>query len=396
MKKKICLALLLAAALTMSACGSDTAADTETTTAEDTADATEDADADDTDADTSSADTDADTDTESSYLSDYIASDYVTLGEYKGIAVTVESGQEEVTEDDIDSYIQSVLEADATLEEVTGRAVEEGDTVNIDYVGKLDGVAFDGGTAEGYDLTIGSGTFIDGFEDGCIGMEIGETKDVKATFPDPYTNNPDLAGQVATFTVTVNSISVETVPELTDDYVAGLGLNDVSTVEEYRDYVSDYLAETYATNYTLEVGDAVWEILKTTCEFKDMPEAFYNRMYDNYESRMTTYAGLYGVDIGTFVSYFYGGEADDYEQTLADLTTETAQCYMTMAAIAEAEGITVTDAEMEEELASDAANYGYTLEEYRSMLDEKEYRDYMLYLKVYQFLGENADVTISE
>ena len=147
------------------------------------------------------------------YLKDVKASDYVTLGDYTGLEVNEE--KTEINDTIVNDYIESyLLPSFATVEEVTGRSVEEGDTVNIDYAGYLNGEQFDGGTASGQNLTIGSHRFIDGFEDGLIGANAGDTLSLNLTFPDPYPNDPDLAGKPVVFEVTVNSIGVQKVPEL--------------------------------------------------------------------------------------------------------------------------------------------------------------------------------------
>ena len=138
------------------------------------------------------------------YLKDFDPSKYVTLGEYKGMNITIP--KTEVTDEDVDSYIDYLLSANESYVDITDRDVaQNGDVANIDYEGKKDGVAFDGGTAQGYDLNLGSGVFIDGFEDGVVGMKVGETKDLTLTFPDNYANE-DLAGAEVVFTVTLNSI----------------------------------------------------------------------------------------------------------------------------------------------------------------------------------------------
>ena len=125
------------------------------------------------------------------------------LGQYKGIEVTKEDTT--VTDAELDQRIASILQANPEITEITDRPAQEGDTVNIDYVGMKDGVAFDGGTAEGYDLELGSGAFIDGFEDGLIGANVGEERSLNLTFPEDY-GNADLAGQAVVFYVTVNKI----------------------------------------------------------------------------------------------------------------------------------------------------------------------------------------------
>ena len=151
----------------------------------------------------------------------------VTLGEYKGIEVVMEST--DVTDAEIQVRLDNFVASNATVEEITDRTdVQDGDVANIDYVGKIDGEAFDGGSAEGTDLTIGSGTFIDGFEEQLVGATVGETIDINVTFPENYTSK-DLAGKEATFTVTINSIGKSVTPELTDELVAAN--TDYATVD---------------------------------------------------------------------------------------------------------------------------------------------------------------------
>ena len=154
---------------------------------------------------------------------EYVAEGSITLGEYKGIPVTVT--EPTVTDEEVDAQIQQLLNSSAEYLEVD-REAQLGDQVNIDYKGMKDGVAFDGGTAEGYDLVLGSNSFIDGFESGLVGAKKGEEVTLNLTFPDPYQNNPDLAGQAVVFEVKVNNVKEKTVPELTDDFVAKVSPED--------------------------------------------------------------------------------------------------------------------------------------------------------------------------
>lgn len=379
MKKKM-LAVLLTVAVSMTAvaCGDKASEEQDTETAKET---TETAQQDTTAAEAVTA--------VGGYMKDLNAEDYVTLGEYKGVEVTLD--EPEITDEYLDDYIEYVQQNNAVSTPVTDRAVEMGDVVNIDYVGKIDGVAFDGGSAQGSDLTIGSGQFIDGFEDGCIGMKVGETKDVEATFPDPYKNNPDLAGKVAVFTVTVNSISVEEIPELTDEYVQSLSLEGCTNVEEYRAYVYDVLLEQQQESYESDKADLAYEKVAAECEFKDAPEAMVTRMNNTLTSNLSSYASMYGVDLGTYVSAMYGGTAEEYETTLLEQSKMMAQHYLMMQAIADREGLSVSDEELEEQLSQEAQDYGYeTVEEYKSLVDVEAFREYLMTQKVLAFLGENA------
>ncbi len=323
------------------------------------------------------------------YLSDFQAEDYVTLGEYKGLTVDLE--EPELSEEVLEGYFNLALTGRVDLTEVTGRSVRLGDTANIDYEGKMDGIAFEGGTAQGYDLTIGSGSFIDGFEDGVIGMKIGETKDIDLNFPDPYKNNPDLAGKPVVFTVTVNSIAV---PQVTDEYVVGLALEDCITAEDYRRYAYDILKEQVQSEFESNKVNAALAAAEENAVFKKVPEGMLNRMKETMRENLTSYAAMNGVDIGTYVAYVYGGSAENYEDTILEQAELTVQGCIMMAAIAHAEGIEITDQELEDGIAQQTAgyaSYGYDSEEaYRETIDEEAYREFLLMEKVSDFLAENV------
>lgn len=319
------------------------------------------------------------------YLSGINVADYVTLGEYTGVEVSVDAPV--VTDEYLDSYIDYVLQSNMVKTEITDRPVEEGDIVNIDYEGKIDGVAFDGGTAQGYDLTIGSGAFIDGFEDGLIGAQSGETLDVNVTFPEDYPGE-EVAGKDAVFTVTVNSISVESLPELTDEFVQGLDVG-VNTVEEYRQYAYDLLMEEEQNTHDSNAEVAILEAVMANSELQDPPEDMTNRYYSRMIDNMTYYASMYGYDLETFLSI--QGTSED---AIRESSVQAGQEIITMQAIAEAEGLSVTDEELDAEIESNAGSLGYDdVEEYRASLDVEGYREYMMSEKVLDFLLENAVVT---
>ena len=335
-------------------------------------------------------------DASAAYLKDFDASKYVTLGEYKGISVQMTQAEPSVSDEYLNGYIQYVLSNDATYVEVTDRTVETGDITNIDYVGKVDGVAFDGGSAQGQELIIGSGMFIEGFENGMIGMAIGETRDVEATFPDPYTNNPDLAGKVAVFTVTLNSINIAETPELTDEYVAGLALEGVTNVEEYRAYLYDVLLEQAQQSYDTEKVNLAIEAIEAASSFKDAPKGMVERMNSSILTSATSMAQMYGTEVGQYVSMMYGGEAADYEATLMEQSAVASKQYIMMQAIASAEGIEVTDEELETILTEEAAMYGYELDAYKEMIDVEAYREYLMTEEVMAFLKENVTAVPAE
>lgn len=326
------------------------------------------------------------------YLKDFEAGKYVDLGEYKGVSITLE--KEEVTEEALESYINGLLQNSSVVKPVTDRtAVESGDTANIDYLGKLDGVAFEGGAADGFDLTIGSGQFIPGFEDGIIGMEVGETKDITVTFPDPYPNNSDLAGKDAIFTVTVNSIGVQEIPELTDEYVASLELEECATAQEYRDVVKEILEEQASEAFEADKQFLTIEAVEQAATFKDAPEGMVNRMNDTLLKNVTSYAQMYGMDVAQYVTNMYGGTEDTYQDVLLQQATLMAKRYIMLQAIAEKEGLVMTDEEVNAQLEQEATSYGYeTVDEYKSELDIEAYKEYLVTQKVIEFLTEQAVV----
>ncbi|MBU5469353.1 trigger factor [Falcatimonas sp. MSJ-15] len=276
--------------------------------------------------------------------SNLVWSDYVTLGEYKGIEVQVKSV--EVTEDDIQAKVDSLLSYYATSTDVTDRAVQDGDVVNIDYTGYIDGVAFDGGSATGASLTIGSGQFIDGFETGLIGANIGDEVKLNLTFPNPYLNNPDYAGKAVQFDVKVNSIQVKETPELTDEFIA----NNTSykTVDEYKASVKESLEASKAEDVKSDKLNNVWNTIIDNCTVISYPEElvaqYQTEMNDYYEQIATNY---YGKTLEEYITG-NGSTMDDFNKKTLEYGQTSAISEMIARGIAEKESITVSDDEVKE------------------------------------------------
>ncbi|MCM1135581.1 MAG: trigger factor [Clostridium sp.] len=309
------------------------------------------------------------------YVTDFKAEDYVALGKYKGVEVAVESP--EVSDEYVEGAINYMLMEDAEYVPVTGRSVKSGDKVIIDFEGKRDGVAFEGGTSSGYELIIGSGQFIEGFEDGVIGMEIEETRDLDLKFPDSYKPNPDLAGVPVVFTVTLHEISEPNPPELTDEYVAGLGLTDCATVSEYKEYVRQWLTYQMQADYAVQKENAAIEAVEASSSFEELPEGMVNRIYGILTSNAAAYASMYQREVGEYVAAVYGGTAEDYQDTLHGQAEILAKRYIMLAAVADKEGITVTDEEVEENAVGENT-------------DKEALKESLLIEKAAEFLGENA------
>lgn len=286
-------------------------------------------------------------------LQDLDIEQYITLADYKNMKVSaVKPAVDDAT---ITNYIDSEL----LVGEITDRAVAEGDVTNIDFVGKRDGVAFDGGTASGYRLTIGSGGFIPGFEDGLVGVMPGETVDLNLTFPEPYDRNPDLAGQEVVFTVTVNGIEGSAVYEtVTPEEMEQLGLPYRTKDEVWeagKKDVEKNAEETFAAN----ARSAVMQKLVEESTAKSIPEYLVEEEVQNYNLYMESIAAMYGMDLESFVNSVGGLTQEEYDSQANEMCTEIVKQYLVMEAVARAEGIEITDKMIRDKADKEAVEYGY-------------------------------------
>lgn len=330
---------------------------------------------------------------DSAFLSGINAADYVELpADYRH--QTVEAAKPvDPTDEQVEQRIEAVMQSSGTLEEVN-RRVEEWDTVSIDYVGKIDGEEFTGGSGS-YDLVIGSGAFIEGFEEGLIGAKKGETKDLELKFPEDYPAE-DVAGKDVVFTVTVNKISDY---KLTDDYVKSLNLTNafgqaVTDVDTFREYVRSNMIEENESAYTWTVKHQIDNQLLRACNFKQDPPAkmleSYNFQYQNY---LNNAASASYMDLATYMQRQYGATENNYEAMISDFAVQGAQLGIIYQAIADERDLNPT----EEEIQGAVAEYvktdstGLKADELDRFI--KEYiRDELLSNRVRSWLYENCDV----
>ncbi len=306
----------------------------------------------------------------------------VKLAQYKG--VEVQQQPVEVTDEDVQDEIDYYLSMYPDVETVTGRAVESGDTVNIDYVGKKDGVAFEGGTDQGFDLEIGSGTFIPGFEDGLIGHGIGETVTLDLTFPEDY-HAADLAGQKTQFDVTINGITVQKDAELTDDWVkANFTEEGQTTVEGLKTFIREGLEETRRKESMYAAQTELMKGLMDNSEFEINPIAveyeYQNQL--NYLSSMMT---AYGMTLDSYAANF-GMTADELKEELHEYGENVVRQKLVEEAIFEAEGMELTD----EDYRIMADDLGVTVDEVISVYGEESAATGARSYKVVNFLYDNA------
>ena len=308
---------------------------------------------------------------------------YVTLGDYTNLAVSVEPAavtDAEVDELTLSTYNNYVTAADG----ITDRAVATGDTVDIDYEGKKDGVAFAGGTAAGASLIIGSGQFIDGFEDGLIGVMPGETVDLNLTFPEGY-GNQELAGQAVVFTVTVNFIKPG-LDGMKDSVVANIGIENVNTVEGLRQYAYDYLYANALDDYDVRLQNAILDELMARCTFEKLPEKIVEERKQILTENLEYYASLYGVTPNQLAKEIYQMSAGDF---VNDYAEEYVKQNLILQAIANREGLSISDEELQSLLEEYALYIGYASVDDLLKGESKEaYRNDFMRDKVLDFLQE--------
>ncbi len=284
---------------------------------------------------------------------------YVTLGEYTGLNVTVPL---EEVEAQVQNYLWQMsyygMMTVGDEDKIVNREVTTGDLVNIDYAGYKDDVAFEGGTASDQLLLIGSGTFIDGFEEGLIGVNPGETVDLDLAFPEGY-QNEELAGQDVVFTVTVNYI--------------------YDSSEEYDAY------------YQMLLENVVLEAFMKQCVFTDIPEELVNRYKTNLQNSITAEAEAAGADIAYWCNYRYGMDLTTFLDTYAP---ESAKQSLAFQAVANEQDLNLTDEELDAKISEAATANGYTsVEEFMGTNTKDDYREYFTYEVAVEYLVNNAVVT---
>lgn len=330
----------------------------------------------------------ADTDggTSQTTIRSYDVEKYVTLCDYDGMDVVVE-GDFAVTDADVEEYINSMLAYYPSYEDTDKQTVEEGDCVNIDYEGKKDGVAFDGGTAEGYVLEIGSGTFIDGFEDGLIGTSVGDTVDLDLTFPENY-QSEELAGAAVVFTVTVNRIVEKkeiSYAELTDDYVAA-NLSYESVDELYNETKS-YMETSNAKNQTVAERTAVLDALIENSKVA-IPDGLLDMKVEQYIQQFTVQNCEDGTTMADYLQSNYNMTEEAFNETITNEMQENLDDELVLEALVKAEGKTVDEEGFSAYIADAMQNGNYASEEELYADYDSDYEDGRSYLEHRYLLTE--------
>ena len=313
----------------------------------------------------------------------------VTLGEYKNLSAAKETFV--ITEEDVDGQINGVRKRNGRVIDLE-REAQMGDTADIDFVGTLDGVAFDGGSAEGYELELGSNTFVPGFEEQIVGMNIGDVKDINITFPEDYT--PEMAGKDVVFKVTLNSLSKTELPELDDDFVQDV--SEFNTVEEYRADTRKDMERVMQ-----EQMDAKWRtaIMTQACNNMtvEIPESM---MEEKIDELIRSYAANFGLTDPKMttddIKNMMGLDEEAINATIRPAAEYQIKQELLLDAIATAENIEITDEELEDYIKGAAETVGVTADQIRQYFGEEYIKNEFKKEKASKIVIESAVETAPE
>lgn len=324
-----------------------------------------------------------------------ISNDYITITQYKDLEVPqVEST--EVTEEKIENVINSNLELAATKESVTDRAAQEGDTVNMDYTGTIEGVAFEGGTASGATIELGENSgYIgatgdyEGFADQIVGHSTGEEFDITVQFPEDYT--AEMAGKVADFYIKINEIYQMKTPELTDEWVQE-NSEESKTVEEYKKEIKKQLEEENTESVDGELENAVMEVFLEKVEVKKYPKGAVEEQVQEVKEYYTSIAGAYGMEFSDFLAnYMNGMTEEEFNEQAEKAAQNTVKRNEAVKLLAEKKHLEPSEEEYKKEIEKYAEDAGAAdVEAFKEQYGEDSLKLAILTEKVGEYLADNC------
>ena len=326
----------------------------------------------------------SDTDLEVKFV--IVVAPEVELGEYKGLKIG--KTEAKVTKKDVDAAIDATLKQNATLVVKEG-AAELGDTVVMDFVGSVDGVPFDGGAAENHELELGSGQFIPGFEDQCVGLKAGDKKDINVKFPENYT--AELKGKDAVFAITCHEVKAKKVPELNDEFVKELGIANVETVDALKEHKEKELLEQKKAQLRREYLDKVVTEIAKNAKIS-IPEEIIDEQVASRKKDMENRMKQSGLTLEQYLSIL-GQKEEDFMAKLKEDSKADFTKYLVVDKVGQVEKIVVTDADVDFEMAKIAEQYKMKVEDVKKALANQlgEYRYNIRMNRVEDFLFANND-----
>jgi trigger factor len=319
----------------------------------------------------------------------YKVSDYVKLGDYKGVEVVLDST--EVTDEDIDAAIQADIEQFTTVEQIKKGTIADGNTVNIDFDGKLNGESFEGGTSNSYDLAIGAGQFIDGFEEQLVGKKVGDKVKVTVTFPKEYERSPDLAGKEVVFDVKINYIHGDPiVPKLNEEFVKTNF--QLETIEDYRNSKKETIAKTKKeTAETNKISNA-WQAAIANAKVSDHPEKEIKEALQRMKDQIKEWASYYKMEYADVLKQ-EGTSEETFDKDMLSNAQQVVAERLVLYAIIEKENISLSDEEYTKGLDELIKRFNYTdKEEFLKSFEEEEIRNQLIFEKVQKIVVDNAKV----
>ena len=310
----------------------------------------------------------------------------VEIKDYKGIKVTRKV--EPVTDEEIDSEINTVRERNSREIEVTDRAAASGDVAIIDFDGSVDGVAFEGGKGENYSLKLGSGTFIPGFEDQVVGKNIGDTFDVNVTFPEDY-HAKELAGKAAVFKVTIHKLSAIELPALDDDFAKDV--SEFDTFDEYKADLKAKIEKRHETQADNEVDEQLSVALMEKLE-ADIPECMFEAETENFVRDYDNRLRMQGLDLKTYFQYT-GMTLETMREQMRPQAERQVKLRLALEKIAALEALEATEEEINGEYENIANTYNVSADEVKKSIDASAIAEDMKVKKAMDLVKENAKVT---
>lgn len=316
----------------------------------------------------------------------------VEIGAYKGLKIR--SYEYNVTDEDVDKEASKILQSKAETVDVTDRPCKSGDTVKIDFSGSVDGVKFPGGTAEDYDLELGSGAFIPGFEEQVEGMSVGEEKNITVKFPEDYQAD-DLKGKEAVFAIKLHGIKAKVLPELTDEFVKTNG--GCETVEEYKAKCRERLERQAATRSLNETENSILKAICATAK-AEIPDAMIEQEIDKMVQDFSYRLMYQGLKLEDYLKYT-GATMEQFRSQFKGSATERVMSTLVIDKIVRTENIKAEEADVEAKIAEQAQSVGKTAEEYKKNIDPRQ-REYIesdiVVTKLFDFLKANNELYTEE
>ena len=316
----------------------------------------------------------------------------VKIGSYKGMKI--KEFAYNVEDADVDKEIERLLDRNARKIEVSDRPCQNGDTVNIDFVGTIDGVKFDGGEAAGFDLTLGSGQFIPGFEDQVVGMNVGESRDVNVRVPENY-QAEELKGKDAVFAVKLNSVKGKELPELTDAFIKDATGSE--TIEEYKAKTKERLQQQADKNSLDATENSILDAISATAE-AEIPLAMIEREIDGLVQKFEYQLMYQGLKLQDYLD-FIKTTKEEFRKNYEEQAKKNVLNQLVISQIIKDEKIEATDEEVEAKVAEQAASVDKSAEEYKKGMDPRQY-DYIksdiIITKLFDFLKANNEMYVEE